>query len=220
MPAMAGKHQAWSGAPEVVRLFPTFVWKCQLRPVVCRPINESVLKVLEEMRSGLPPLARGTAWQSGHGLHKLEAFRGLVSCIGEALDAVLAFQHAGIRDVAITGCWANVNAPGATHRMHAHPNNFLSGVYYAQVQDGADTINFHDPRAQVAIIRPPVTELTAYNTDQVVMAVGVATLLVFPAWLAHSVDANRSERTRISISFNAMFTAFAETMGHPLWGAP
>jgi len=42
-----------------------------------------------------------------------------------------------------------------------------------------------------------------------VVAVGVGTLLVFPAWLPHSVDANRSERARISISFNAMFTAFA-----------
>jgi hypothetical protein len=30
--------------------------------------------------------------------------------------------------------------------------------------------------------------------------------------LPHSVDANRSERVRISISFNAMFAAFAETM--------
>jgi hypothetical protein len=47
----------------------------------------------------------------------------------------------------------------------------LSGVYYVQVQDGADSINFHDPRAQTAIIRPAVTELTAYNTDQVVLTV-------------------------------------------------
>lgn len=218
--AMAGEHQAWSEAPEVIRLFPTFVWKCQLRPEVYRPVNESLLKHLEEIRRDLPPLDRGAAWQSGHGLHELEQFRALMSCIGEAVDAVLAFLRIESRDVAITGCWANVNAPGAVHRMHAHPNNFLSGVYYAQVQDGADTINFHDPRTQVAIIRPPVTELTAYNTDQVVVKVGVGTLVVFPAWLPHSVDANRSERVRISISFNAMFAAFAETMGHPIWGAP
>lgn len=52
------------------------------------------------------------------------------------------------------------------------------------------------------------------------MKVGAGTLLVFAAWLPHSVDANRSERVRISIGFNAMFAAFAETMGHPLWGAP
>ena len=102
--------------------------------------------------------------------------------------------------------------------MHAHPNNFLSGVYYVQVQGGADTINFHDPRAQTTIIRPTVTELTAYNTDQVVISVSPGTLIVFPAWLPHSVDANQSELMRISISFNVMFTAFAQTMGEPMWG--
>ncbi len=104
--------------------------------------------------------------------------------------------------------------------MHAHPNNFLSGVYYLKVQPGADTINFHDPRPQTGIIRPPVTELTAYNTDQVVVMVENGALLIFPAWLPHSVDANRSDRPRISISFNLMFTAYAETMGGPLWGEP
>ena len=80
------------------------------------------------------------------------------------------------------------------------------------------TVNFHDPRGQTAIIRPPVTELTAYNTDQVVVEIGTGTLLVFPAWLPHSVDANRSENPRISVSFNIMFASFAETMGEPLWG--
>ena len=102
--------------------------------------------------------------------------------------------------------------------MHAHPNNFLSGVYYVQVQDGADSINFHDPRAQTAIIRPAVTELTAYNTDQVVLTVNKGTLIVFPAWLLHSVDTNQSELPRISIGFNVMFAEFAKTMGQPLWG--
>jgi len=123
-----------------------------------------------------------------------------------------------IRDVSITGCWANINAPDAAHRTHAHPNNFLSGVYYVQVQDGADSINFHDPRAQTAIIRPAVTELTAYNTDQVVLTVNTGTLIVFPAWLPHSVDTNQSELPRISIGFNVMFAEFAKTMGQPLWG--
>ncbi|MGH8628692.1 MAG: putative 2OG-Fe(II) oxygenase [Gammaproteobacteria bacterium] len=39
-----------------------------------------------------------------------------------------------------TGCWANVNGIGASHGVHTHPNNFLSGVYYVQTQAGADTI--------------------------------------------------------------------------------
>jgi uncharacterized protein (TIGR02466 family) len=141
-----------------------------------------------------------------------------VSCIDAAVDTALAFLRVGHPQVLITGCWANVNAPGAAHRTHTHPNNFLSGVYYVQVQDGADTINFHDPRAQTSIIRPTVTELTAYNTDQVVVSVGPGTLIVFPAWLPHSVHANQSELMRISISFNVMFAAVAQTMGQPLWG--
>jgi uncharacterized protein (TIGR02466 family) len=104
--------------------------------------------------------------------------------------------------------------------MHTHPNNFLSGVYYVHVTGGADTINFHDPRPQTAIIRSPVTELTAYNTDQVVLRIATGSLILFPAWLPHSVDANRSDRERISISFNLMFATYAEALSPPLWGQP
>jgi uncharacterized protein (TIGR02466 family) len=123
----------------------------------------------------------------------------------------------GYDAIEITGCWANINAKGASHRMHAHPNNFLSGVYYVQTHPEADTINFHDPRIQTAIIRPPVTELTAQNTDQVVVRVRNGTLLVFPSYLQHSVDANRSDEERTSISFNVMFSSFTENLSKPLW---
>ena len=78
-------------------------------------------------------------------------------------------------------------------------------------------MNFHDPRAQTAIIRPPVTDLTADNPDQVVVTVRDGTLLLFPAWLVHSVDANRSDELRISVSFNLMFRTYAETMSKPMW---
>ena len=215
---MASEGESWSQTPEVRRLFPTFVWKAQLRPEVYEPLNSLILGRLGAMRRELPPLARGEAWQSGHGLHSLSEFRTLVSSIHAAAERVLEFLRIGSSELRITGCWANISATGAEHRTHSHPNNFLSGAYYVQVQAGANTVNFHDPRAQPAIIRPPVTELTAYNTDQVVVEVGTGTLLVFPAWLPHSVDANRSENPRISVSFNVMFAAFAETMGEPLWG--
>ena len=90
-------------------------------------------------------------------------------------------------------------------------------MYYLQTQPGADTINFHDPRIQTAIIRPPVKELRAENTDQVVVRVNQGTLLLFPSYLQHSVSANTSDRERVSISFNVMFSEFAEQLGKPLW---
>jgi polyhydroxyalkanoate synthesis regulator protein len=43
------------------------------------------------------------------------------------------------------------------------------------------------------------------------------TLLMFPSYLEHSVDANTDLQERISISFNLMFSSFAENLSQPLW---
>jgi uncharacterized protein (TIGR02466 family) len=198
-------------------MFPTFVWKAELRPDVREPINESVLRVLIELGAPLADLAAGKSWQSDHGLHELEPLRELIGCINEAAESVLEYLRIGHAGFMVTGCWANVNAPGAGHRAHDHPNNYLSGVYYVRTHPSANTINFLDPRPQAAVIRPPVTALTAENTEQVVVQIKDGTLLIFPAWLRHSVDPNRSSRMRISLGFNLMFAAYAETMARPLW---
>ena len=202
---------------DMLRMFPTFVWKAELRPDLYEPINDSVLRTLGQIGAPLADLKPGESWQSDHGLHELEPFREVVACINEAAESVfdyLKVRHAGFK---ITGCWANISAPGAGHRTHDHPNNYLSGVYYVRTHQGADSVNFLDPRPQTGIIRPPVTALTAENTEQVVVKVKDGMLLLFPAWLQHSVDPNRSGRTRISMGFNTMFPTYAETMARPLW---
>ena len=117
----------------------------------------------------------------------------------------------------ITGCWVNINPSRATHKMHNHPNNYLSGVYYVQTQAEVDTINLHDLRIQTGIIRPPVTKLTVGNIDQVVVKVRPGTLLIFLSYLQHSVDSNTSTEERLSVSFNIMFSSFTEKLSKPLW---
>jgi uncharacterized protein (TIGR02466 family) len=206
-------------SPEVIRLFPSFVWKTRLENDARALVRVAVLEEVGALRAGADPEV-GQVWQSRHGLHLVSALEPLVRHIRLRVQQVLEFLHVGAAPFEITGLWVNVAAPGGSVRMHNHPNNFLSGVYYVQVQEGADTINFHDPRPQTAVVRPPVSELTAYNTDQVVVRVEEGVLLVFPSWLVHSVDTNRSDGVRISASFNAMFSAYAETMSEPLWGEP
>jgi len=92
---MAADSEFWMEVPEVVRLFPTFVWRCQLRPEIHRPINAAILSQLDAMRRGQPPPDRGVAWQLGHQLHRLEELRGLVVCIRSAVDRVLEFLRIG-----------------------------------------------------------------------------------------------------------------------------
>jgi uncharacterized protein (TIGR02466 family) len=209
-----------SAPPEIVRIFPTFVAKSRLAGEALATVQRAILGELGALRAGEDDLEPGQVWQSRHGLQALPALAPLVRHVHRGVEQVLAFLHVEPAPFEITGLWLNVAAPGGAVRMHNHPNNFLSGVYYVQVQPGADTINFHDPRSQTAVIRPPATELTAYNADQVVVQVEEGTLLLFPAWLVHSVDPNRSDRLRISASFNVMFARYGETMCAPLWGQP
>ena len=212
---MAGKLESWIEASDVLPMFPTLVWKFQIKSGIRTDLNASIVEALH--RLGAPELQPGEAWQSNRSLETEEQFHPLMACVEQAAKSVLRFLKIGYDAFTVTGCWVSVNAPGTSHRAHSHPNNFLSGVYYVQTPAGADTINFHDPRKQTGIIRPPVQELTAENTDQVVVNVSEGTLLLFPSFLEHSVDPNPGDTVRISVSFNIMFTSFAENLAKPLW---
>jgi len=216
---MEKPQQSWFEASEVLPMFPSLVWKIQLQSALHQAIDARVLALLGELRLA-EALAPGQGWQSEQTLHRRAELQELIGCIDRAVAGILRFLRIGYDAFEITGCWATVLAQGAAHRAHSHPNNFLSGVYYVRTQPGADTINFHDPRAQAGVIRPPVTALTAENTDQVVVRVQNGTLLLFPSFLQHSVDATQSEAERVSISFNIMFSAFTEHLSQPLWSAP
>jgi uncharacterized protein (TIGR02466 family) len=214
---MSAARDPWIAASDVVPMFPTLVWKLKLAREIHEPLGARILGALAHMREGLAPLARGEGWQSPRDLHRGEAFADLAGCVLRSAGAVLRFLRIGPEALEITGSWATVLAPGASHRAHSHPNNYLAAVYYVRVGEGADRINFHDPRAQTYVIRPPVTGLTAENTDQVVVRVENGLLLLFPAWLQHSVDANEGTVERVSLSFNLMFSGFTERLAKPMW---
>ena len=199
-------------------LFPTLVWQVCVGASRRAAIAAAVLPRLETWCGGFGELGPGRSWQSHPDLHEDAAFAELIACIDALAERVFTFLKIGHRECGITGCWANVNAHGAAHAVHAHPNNYLSGVYYLRVPEEADTICFHDPRVQAAVVRPPITELTGENTDQVVVRVEEGTLLAFPSWLHHSVNHNASAGLRISVSFNLMFTGFSEAVSPPMWG--
>ncbi len=202
---------------EIISMFPTFVWQSMIEEEIYQTMNKDIVTKLETLRQTSPEVDLNVSWQSAGDLHKFTEFKELMSLIRETTESVFSFLKVGYEGFEITGCWANMNAPGGTHKIHSHPNNFLSGVYYVATDEGADTVNFHDPRIQSGIIRPPVTELVAENTDQVVVRISNGMFLLFPSWFQHSVDVNQSPRTRISISFNIMFSSYVEAMSKPLW---
>src|SRR6266513_1501489 len=148
---MAGER--WLEASEVIPMFPTLVWKFLIEAGLRSAIDAKILATLEGMRRELPKLAPGQGWQSEQALHGREEFGQLAACVGNAAKSVLRFLRIGCEACEITACWATVLAPGAAHKPHSHPNNFLSGVYYVRTSDGADTINFHPHHHLVGVLR-------------------------------------------------------------------
>ena len=202
---------------ELMSLFPTFVWKAELKTEVYGPMNETIKAKLREATASLPTLKVGEKWQTNQELHELPEFRELISYVDASVKGILNFLKIGCESFLITGCWANISAEGAGHKTHTHPNNFLSGVYYVQVATGANTITFHDPRPQAYIMAPAPTELSLESAGSNVMPVKEGMLVIFPAWLPHAVGINKSDRERISVSFNVMFSSFGEKMSKPYW---
>ena len=209
----------WMEDSDVLSIFTTCVWKVQLTSGFRQNVNSKILEVINEINPDLAKIPPGRSWQSGQDLHNREQLVDLISCIHSTAQTIVRFLNVRCDTIEITGCWVNINASGAAHPIHSHPNNFLSGIYYVSTHPGADSVNFHDPRPQTGIIRPPVTELTSQNTDQVVVTVSDGMLLMFPSYLAHSVAPNESDKLRISISFNMMFALYAERISKPLWGS-
>jgi len=214
---MNRKTETWLEKSDVIPMFPTLVWKLQLEKTLHDAMDKRLLALVSDLRTGEPKQHRGEAWQSAQTLHQREELKALTACIDKSVESILRFLRIGYAKYELTGCWANILEPGASHQIHSHPNNYLSGVYYVQTPPGADTIYFHDPRVQTGIIRPPVVALTAENTDQVVVRVETGTLLLFPAYLQHSVGTNTSAEKRVSISFNVMFSGYTENLAKPLW---
>lgn len=214
MPEHADNPVAKSG---VIKLFPTYVWATQLKPEVFGPINgqiETYLRGLEDSRPELKALGQ---WQTAQDLHHHPAFAGLVKLITANARGICDSLTLRYDRLDITGCWANVSRKGFPHRQHTHPNNYLSGAYYVKTAPGADTINFHDPRPQASLVVPPARDQDRVNTDLVSLDVSEGMLVVFPAWLEHSVAPNESDATRISVAFNLMFPDFGSRMASPLW---
>lgn len=202
---------------KIFNLFPTPLWIVDLEPARYEPMNRAILSNLDRMMGPRPSGAPGGTLQTDNNLHEFDEFADITAHIAASVEAALKFLKIKHDHYLLTGCWANVNPAGGINTPHAHPNNYLSGVYYVQTQTGADSIFFSDPRPQASMISPPVEEESVYTGNEVTVDAKPGRLIVFPAWLMHGVPPNRSNSDRVSISFNAMFSQFTETMSKPKW---
>src|SRR6266511_1035959 len=80
---------------EIVRLFPTFVWRSRLGTDARATVRRALLEQLRALRAGLPELERGEVWQSRHGLHAIPDLAPVVHHIRRSIEQVLAVLQVG-----------------------------------------------------------------------------------------------------------------------------
>jgi uncharacterized protein (TIGR02466 family) len=202
---------------QALTLFPTFVWAHDLPAAAAQELNRHLEQAILKLIEPRPKLLPGQTWQTHQDLHRRPEFAELVRLIRSAAAGVLDYLQVEHEGFEITGCWANVNPDGSPHSTHTHPNNYLSGVYYGKTGPGADSVRFVDPRPQIHQISPRVKKQGPMNAPQAFVDAPAGRLVLFPAWLAHSVPQNASGHERISVAFNVMFSDFTRRMAMPKW---
>jgi uncharacterized protein (TIGR02466 family) len=202
---------------KILNLFPTPVWVKQLEPEAASRVNRNAIELIETFRPAASS-AKSSGWATPTNLQDCPEMEELMGYVREATTealAVLSVEHDGFL---VTGCWANIKPQGVGHPSHVHPNNFLSGVYYVRARQAGGEIVFRDPRHQPFILSPRTSERNQYNSRNADLPVREGLMLLFPAWLQHSVVGSAGESERISISFNVMFENFGEQLARPTWG--
>lgn len=167
-------------------------------------LNAGLRRIILERAAADPGVHKSNAggWQSEADLEtwpepEPKQFIALVhELVGELVSATSQGQRTA-KEITIRA-WANVNRKGDYNKLHHHPNNTWSGVYYVaagkEVEGRPDSgsIEFQDPRQAnpnpLSLAHKPVAGL----------------ILAFPSWLFHWVNPYLGEGERISISFNAV----------------
>ncbi len=98
--------------------------------------------------------------------------------------------------------WANVNKTNEYNMHHNHAPAHLSGVYYVRVPENSGDIRFVDDRKVRTVTEPNSINNSPISVEDHTFKPEEGMLLLFPGWLEHFVDQNKSETARVSISFN------------------
>jgi uncharacterized protein (TIGR02466 family) len=105
-----------------------------------------------------------------------------------------------------TFAWVNVNSCGDYNERHNHDpwaGTFMSGIFYVRTPPNSGRIRFYDPRPNILMRTKDMLYYNGgnnyhyYDPEENFM-------LIFPPWLEHQVELNKSNEKRISISFNIL----------------
>ena len=198
-----------SSSPLVNNLFPSPVWKHQTDKID----NRELEKVIIEKEKKNPVAIRkennvGGYQSSDIDLKEDKEFKCIYDYIRECMEVILfSTNYKSNLSIVFHRVWVNVNPKGDSNEKHIHCGHYKSdchwsGIYYIKTHANCGDIRFHNPIPASLLVDHSSFLKDSSNLDSISLNPSEGTLLIFPSWVMHSVDKNKSEYDRISISFD------------------
>ena len=104
-------------------------------------------------------------------------------------------------EVSVDNWWFNVNHEGVLNTHHSHPGADYSLVYYVKTHEDCGDLVLKRSDDKVLFNREFVHHYEMENPD-CYLTPEDGSVVIFPAWLKHSVDRNTKDNDRISLAVN------------------
>ena len=144
-------------------------------------------------------------WHSQTDMNHKKEYEPLIKELFQMQNEIIQEEYLNEeREPLIGNMWANINPPGGYNQAHIHPNSLFSGAYYVKAPPNSGRLELMDPRPGVQQSMPPrkKVKLPRELWRETYYDAVPGRIIMFPSWLWHKVEPNKSNDIRISVSFN------------------
>jgi len=180
----------------IIPLFPSAVMVCSAKHTLCAGEEEYIRNVEYGDNSGNLKSSSDRILEQP----ELAAMQAFVQKQIKSYTQSLLKLDSSI-DLYITQSWLNKAEKDQYHPLHNHPNSVLSGVLFLSGGGKLPPIRFHrfNPLFPLEL---NFTELNDFNATCRWFEPVYGQLILFPSSLLHDVTPNKTDSTRITLSFN------------------
>ena len=142
-------------------------------------------------------------WHSQTDMNHKKEYEPLIKELFTMQNEIIQEEYLDIKP-RLGNMWANINPPGGYNQSHLHPNSLFSGAYYIKASPNSGRLVLMDPRPGVQQNMPTRKpgKLPRELWRETYYDPVPGRIIMFPAWMWHKVEINKSNDTRISVSFN------------------
>ena len=195
-----------------IELFKNIIWKVKhnnfnIHKEICNLVSEIEFKNDRSVRSHISVGCSNEVLHGSHaGMYSLTMFNKYEDILTEFLDFVeLEIQQYcksvewKYTDYSHLHSWINISPTNTSQEWHTHANSTISGVYYHNTTMDQGGIIFKNPNPYIHMNLFPGLDSHPAGIHFIPEP---NTLFLFPSWMEHKTEKNRSNKNRTSIAFN------------------